>query len=140
LIALIPVYDPPIPPSRGLFITICFTLTDQTGLVQFDSTFISPMSHVLFTTTEPQGYRPWFVSGEFPVIAYWPGDVTLDQLRDVSDVVYLIRYIFKNGPAPLHPIMADVNGPDRLIDVQDVVYLINYLYREGPDPLPGDPW
>jgi len=141
LIALIPVYDPPIPPSTGLFTSLCFTLTDLTGIVAIESTYISPMGQVLFTTTEPQGYLPQFVSGEFPVLKYWPGDVTFDgELRDVADVVYMINFVYKNGPAPLHPITADINGPDRIIDVQDVVYLINYLYRDGPAPLPGDPW
>jgi hypothetical protein len=140
LIALIPVYDPPIPPTRGLFITICFTLTDQTGLVQFDSTFIAPMSHLLFTTTEPQGYSPQFVAGDFLVVSYWPGDVNFDGIRDLADVVYLINFQYKNGPAPPHPISADINGPDRIIDIADLVYLINFQYKDGPVPLPGDPW
>jgi hypothetical protein len=140
LLGLIPVYDPPIAPATGLFTTLCFTLTDQTGVVQIDSTFISPMSHVLFTTTEPQGYCPQLVAGDFLVIPYWPGDVTFDAWRDLSDVVYLVNYLYKNGPAPSHPISADMNGPDRIIDLSDLVYLINYLYKDGPAPLPGDPW
>jgi hypothetical protein len=141
LIALIPINDPPIPPSAGLFLTLCFTLTDETGLVQFDSTYVPPMNHLLFVTTEPQGYCPQYSPGEFPVLKFLPGDVSFDgELVDVSDVVYLINYIYKDGPPPPHPISADVNGPDRMIDIQDVVYLINYLYRYGPNPLPGDPW
>ena len=141
LVGLIPVYAPPISPSRGLFTTLCFTLTDMTGVVQIDSTFFYPINHLLFTTTEPFGYRPQYVAGEFPVLPYWPGDVTFDgELRDASDVVYLINYIYKQGPAPLHPISADINGPDRLIDVEDIVYLLNYLYRSGSEPNPGDPW
>jgi hypothetical protein len=141
LIALIPVNDPPIPPSTGLFLTLCFTLTDNTGLVVFDTTFIPPMNHLLFTTTEPQGYCPQYIPGEFPVIKYWPGDVTFDgELVDVADIVFLLNFIYKNGPYPPHPVSADVNGPDGLIDIQDVVYMINYLFKHGPSPLPGDPW
>lgn len=141
LIGLIPVHDPPIPPTQGLFTTLCFTLTDMTGIVQIDSTFIYPINHLLFTTTEPQGYRPQFVAGEFPVRPYWPGDVTFDgELVDLADVVYLINYIYRNGPPPPHPISADINGPDGTIDIQDVVYLIDYLYKYGPEPNPGDPW
>jgi hypothetical protein len=143
LIGLIPLHDPPIPPTQGLFTTLCFTLTDMTGLVQIDSSFIGPINHLLFTTTEPEGYCPQYVSGEFPVLPYWPGDVTFDgELIDISDVVYLINYIYKAGPAPPHPISADINNaiPDRIIDIEDVLYLINYLYRFGPEPYPGDPW
>jgi hypothetical protein len=143
LIGLIPLHDPPIPPTQGLFTTLCFTLTDITGLVQVDSLFLPPINHLLFTTTEPEGYCPQYVSGEFPVLPYWPGDVTFDgELIDISDVVYLINYIYKFGPTPPHPISADINNtiPDRIIDIEDVIYLINYLYRFGPEPFPGDPW
>jgi hypothetical protein len=142
-IGLIPLHDPPIPPTQGLFTTLCFTLTDMTGIVQIDSSFISPINHLLFTTTEPQGYCPQFVPGEFPVLPYWPGDVTFDgELRDVSDVVYLVNYIYRGGPAPPHPISADFNNPipDRIIDIEDMIYMINYLFRGGPEPYPGDPW
>ena len=140
MVGLIPLYDPPIPPTQGLFTTLCFTLTDQTGIVQIDSTFMGPINHVLFTTTEPQGYRPQFVAGEIPVVAYWPGDATFDGLLDVADPVYLLNFIYKGGPLPQHPITSDLNEPDRLIDIEDVLYLLNYLFKRGPVPLPGDPW
>ena len=140
LVGQVPMYNPPIQPNVGLFVTLCFTLNDVTGLVQVDSTYFPPMSHVFFTSTEPVGYYPQYVPGEFPVLKFWPGDVTFDEVVDVSDIVYIINYIYKHGPVPPHPVSADVNGPDRMIDIQDVVYLINYLYKHGPIPIPGDPW
>jgi len=141
LIGLIPVHDPPIPPTQGLFATLCFTLTNMTGVVQIDSIFFSPLNHLLFTTTEPEGYHPRFIAGEFPVLPYWPGDVTFDgEKRDLEDVLYLVNYIYKAGPAPPHPISAEITEPDNIIDVEDVLYLVNYLYKFGPDPNPGDPW
>lgn len=140
MVGLIPFYDPPIPPTQGLFTTLSFTLNDQTGIVQIDSTFVEPINHLLFTTTEPLGYRPQFVAGEIPVIAFWPGDANFDGWRDVEDPVYLINYIYKGGPRPQHPIAADLNLPDGLIDIEDVLYMLNYLFKHGPTPLPGDPW
>ncbi len=140
MVGLIPLYDPPIPPTQGLFTSLCFTLTDMTGIVQLDSVFIGPINHMFFATTEPRGYRPQFLEGEFPVVAYWPGDATFDQFRDISDAVYLLNFIYKGGPWPLHPITSDMNEPDNYIDIEDVLYLLNYLYKRGPDPLPGDAW
>ena len=62
------------------------------------------------------------------------GDVNLDGQVSVSDIVYLINYLFKGGPAPQIFIVADVNRDGR-ITVSDVVYLINYLFKGGPAPV-----
>ena len=61
------------------------------------------------------------------------GDVNRDAVVDVGDVVYLINYLFKSGPAPNPVNSGDVNG-DVVVDVGDVVYLINYLFKSGPVP------
>lgn len=140
LIGAIPVSEPPIPPTQGLFATLCFTLTSNTGLVGVDTSFFPPVNYFRFTTTEPEGYTPQFAAGDFPVLEYWPGDVNFDGVVDIGDIVFLINYVFIYGPSPPHLISADVNGPDRVIDIEDIVYLITYLYKKGPDPLPGDPW
>ena len=62
------------------------------------------------------------------------GDVNADKKLTVSDVMYLINYLFKGGPAPM-PIKTsgDVNC-DGQVTVSDVVYLINYLFKGGPAP------
>ncbi|MCJ7507961.1 MAG: dockerin type I repeat-containing protein [candidate division Zixibacteria bacterium] len=60
------------------------------------------------------------------------GDANLDGKVSVSDVVYLINYLFKGGSAPW-TYYADANG-DCKISVSDVVYLINYLFKGGLAP------
>jgi len=67
---------------------------------------------------------------------YIPGDVNMDDVVDLGDVIFLINYLFRFGFRP--PIMdaADVNG-SCAIDIADVLYLINYLYRGGPAPVHG---
>jgi hypothetical protein len=62
------------------------------------------------------------------------GDVNLDGQVSVSDIVYLINYLFKGGPAPQIFIVADVNG-DGKVSVSDVIYLINYLFKGGSAPI-----
>jgi hypothetical protein len=65
---------------------------------------------------------------------YLRGDVNNDQVINVSDVVYLINYLFINGPEP-KPFLwiGDVNW-DGNVNVSDAVYLINYLFISGPPP------
>jgi parallel beta-helix repeat protein len=65
---------------------------------------------------------------------YLLGDVNIDGVIDVGDVVYLINYLFKNGTAPYMMLLGDVNRDDN-IDVSDVVFLINYLFKNGPPPV-----
>jgi hypothetical protein len=71
---------------------------------------------------------------------FYRGDVNAsDTLEipasDVSDLVYLIQYLFKNGPAPLPYIdQGDVNA-DGIVNIADVVYLINYVFIHGPAPV-----
>jgi len=62
------------------------------------------------------------------------GDANVDKKVSVSDVVYLINYLFKGGPAPIPIQAADANG-DGQVTVSDVVYLINYLFKGGPLPI-----
>ena len=65
--------------------------------------------------------------------AYMHGDANGDQVIDLGDVVYLINYLYKDGPAP-EPLEAGDANCDEVVDLGDVVYLINYLYRDGPPP------
>jgi len=67
------------------------------------------------------------------VILYVRGDANGDGKVSVSDVVYLINYLFKVGPAP-YPWQAGDDNRDKHVTITDVVYLINYLFKGGPSP------
>lgn len=64
------------------------------------------------------------------------GDMNADGVINTVDIVYLINYLYINGPEPAcTPInaCADANQ-DSLVNASDVVYLINYLFVNGPPP------
>ena len=63
------------------------------------------------------------------------GDADGSGYIDIDDVVYLIEYIFVNGPEPIPVYHA--GNPDCSIDVDidDVVFLIAYIFTGGPAPL-----
>ncbi len=65
---------------------------------------------------------------------YICGDVNDDGLVNVLDIVYLIDYKFKGGPAPIVMESADVNF-DGNVNVLDIVYLIDFKFKDGPDPV-----
>ncbi len=63
------------------------------------------------------------------------GDANGDGAINGGDIVYLIFYLFRGGPAPPSLEHGDANG-DGVIGPGDVVYLINYLFLSGPPPPP----
>ncbi|HVP36899.1 MAG TPA: M20/M25/M40 family metallo-hydrolase [Terriglobales bacterium] len=64
------------------------------------------------------------------------GDVNLDLQVTVSDVVFLVNYLFKGGPTPNPSFLGDVNCSGT-VDVSDVIYLVSYLFKGGPRPCSG---
>jgi exodeoxyribonuclease III len=61
------------------------------------------------------------------------GDVNTDLVVNVSDVVYLIAFVFGDGPPPVPEASGDVdcNGST---NVSDVVFLIEFVFGDGPNP------
>jgi hypothetical protein len=65
---------------------------------------------------------------------YICGDANADQSADMLDILHLISYLYKGGPAPDPIEAADVNN-DTNVDMLDILDLINYLYKGGPEPV-----
>ena len=78
--------------------------------------------------------------GADAVVDYDGGDVI-----DISDLVYLVDYMFTGGPAPQcweeanvdgsGPINPPLDGPAD-IDISDLVYLVDFMFTGGPPPAP----
>jgi hypothetical protein len=85
---------------------------------------------------EPYRQGVWSPRATFVVeeAQYLCGDVDNNGTGpDISDLVYLVNYMFKQGPDPVVEEAADVNSSGG-IDIQDLVYLVNYMFKQGPEP------
>ncbi len=69
------------------------------------------------------------------VLSSKTGDTNGDGQVSVSDVVYLINYLFKFGPEPIPEAEIGDTNCDSRVSISDVVYLINYLFKGGPPPI-----
>jgi hypothetical protein len=78
-------------------------------------------------------YPPPYLCIEGTVCQVICGDCTGDGLVTAADVVYLIGYLFRSGPAPDPLCLGDVTC-DGDVMAGDVVYLISYLFRAGEPP------
>ncbi len=65
---------------------------------------------------------------------YTFGDANGDGYIDISDVVYIMQYIFYDGPAPVPVFWSGDVDCSRTIDISDCVYLINYIFDQGAPP------
>ncbi len=62
------------------------------------------------------------------------GSMNDDPIIDVTDLIYLVEYMYVQGPAPAPDVcVADVDGTGG-VDLSDLVYLTNYFFNAGPAP------
>ena len=71
-------------------------------------------------------------------------DYDVGDAIDISDLVFLVDYMFTSGPAPTCWEEANVDGsgpatpPDDGaddIDISDLVHLVDYMFNQGPPPV-----
>ncbi|HOP06596.1 MAG TPA: hypothetical protein PLF13_04815 [candidate division Zixibacteria bacterium] len=63
------------------------------------------------------------------------GNVDNDAAQEISisDLVYLVSYMFQEGPAPECEDEANIDGSGG-IDINDLVMLVSYMFQSGPPP------
>lgn len=58
-----------------------------------------------------------------------------EDLVDLSDLIYIVNYLFVGGPAPACIEEANINGDSGgEVDLSDLIYLVNYLFLGGAAP------
>lgn len=63
------------------------------------------------------------------------GDANYEDGVDVSDLTFIVDYLFRGGPEPPCFEEGDVDGSGG-IDVADLTYIVDYLFRSGAAPPP----
>lgn len=63
------------------------------------------------------------------------GNIDCDPSGEItiSDLVYLVSYMFTGGPAPLNMATADF-GDDGSPDISDLIYIVEYMFHGGLAP------
>lgn len=133
LFATVAPAEPPMPPGSGIMTYLYFTVQD-TGAATLDTGLTEILDLFYFEDNQPQQFLPGFFSSEFHILPQNtpPGDVNLDGLPTIADVVWLINYLYRAGPPPSYLPSGDVNT-DGIVSVSDVVFYINYFYKGGPN-------
>jgi len=66
-------------------------------------------------------------------VQFLRGNANSDTKVTIADIVYLVSYLFKFGPAP-DPLLSGDANCDSKVTIADIVYLVSYLFKHGPQP------
>jgi hypothetical protein len=125
--------SPDLPAGEGVIANLYFTISgsaeyEETTFVEVDGyNDYSPMFGGHFAT-----YTPRVTTGTLSVCAM-RGDLDGSLSINMSDLMYLVDYLFNGGPAPSPLEAGDVNCQGG-VNIIDLTYLIEYLFFSGPPP------
>jgi hypothetical protein len=108
----------------------------STGVITGNTSVVGPVSVQIKATGFTGGNETKTIKFNINAVSYIFGDANHDGMVNISDVVYLISYIFAGGPAPTPLQSGDANG-DCFVNISDGVYLIAYIFSGGPAPIAG---
>lgn len=121
------------PEGYGKILNIHFSHSSGVGSQQIDTTSFS--GRTLEFIAGYATFAPAVVPGALTISEIACGDINGDgEGPNVSDMTYLVSYLFSGGPEPPSLWAADVNGVPP-INVSDMTYLIAYLFSGGPAPV-----
>ncbi len=119
--------------SRILLATMTFKLEDSTT-ISIDTCLWPPGRVNVFSRSDALTYIPrWNMPYSISILRSVWGDANGDQVINISDVMYMINYLFRHGTPPVTFEAGDANCDDDH-GILDVVCLVNYLYKNGPSP------
>lgn len=64
------------------------------------------------------------------------GDANASGTVNLSDIIYVVNYVFKGGPTPNPFCQGDANASGG-VNLSDLIYLVNYVFKGGALPLPS---
>jgi hypothetical protein len=70
------------------------------------------------------------VEGSWLKVCQFLGDINADNRVNISDLTYLVNYLFRGGPEPIPMASADTNCNGE-IRVNDLTLFVDYLFRGG---------
>ncbi len=133
--------SPELPAGEGIILSLYFTIPGSANGAA------NPITFTPFNGKEPSFrnrclfYTPDTLNGSVslgdpPCCVDIRGNVDNDILDavDISDLVFVVDFIFTGGPAPVCSEEADVTA-DAAVDISDLVYLVDFIFTGGPDPL-----
>lgn len=127
--------DPFLPIGTGNVLKVFFKINYPADYGQSNSIIVDGYSSNLPLLSWPiLNWTPKTADGSVSVLAN-RGDVDGSPGVFVSDLSFMVDYLFKGGVAPDPEEIGDVNC-DYEVNVADLIYLVDFLFKGGPAPDP----
>ena len=65
------------------------------------------------------------------------GDANGNGIINLSDIIYLVNYVFKGDTAPNPICLGDANNTGGSPNLSDIIFLVNFIFKGGPAPTPA---
>lgn len=120
------IIEPSYPGFNGEVARMFFGLSDLLTqyLVLYDSTV-----HTFTIAGEYSNGAPLLLETSLTIHGHQSGDLNLDGIVDISDLIYMVEYFFTGGPAPqiMETADLDYNGT---VDISDMLVLIEHMFGQ----------
>lgn len=119
------------------FARIRLEVTD-TGTVYLDSIVSLPSNSTTALDLQAQDLPLDWRPGPIVVVPcpFMVGDLNASSTITLADVILLVNYVFKSGPAPQPHVKMGDTDCSTMITSADIIYLVNYQGKGGPAPCP----
>jgi hypothetical protein len=122
-------------PDTGAVLSLWFTCLSASGGESSPISLTSYLSYTPKYIARRAEVTPILLNGLFLLCK--AGDIDGSNTEpDISDLVFMVDYMFNSGPPPPLKASADVDGSG-LLDISDLVYLVDYMFTGGPEPVCG---
>ncbi len=71
---------------------------------------------------------------DFTYCGHTAGDLNLDGQIDIADLVFMVEFMFADGPPPEVLLTADIDG-NGAVDISDLVAFVDYMFNGGEPPV-----
>ena len=116
---------PSYPDFIGEVMQILFSSRD---FIQSYGMLLDTASHEFTVTGQYLDATPFNIQGKVVIIGHRSGDMNGDGSINNTDIIYLINYLYMNGPEPIPSIELGDYNRDGVIDLGDIIDLIGHIY------------
>ncbi len=102
-----------------------------------DSTSIDTVQVAVLDTAHVKIYNGSLTVLTPPSYTCGNADGSSDQVVDISDLIYLVEYMFSGGPVPDPVETGDVNC-DAVVDISDVIAMVDFQFAGGAPICPNN--